>query len=385
MQPLRPLLAAQRPLALALALAALAAGGCGGAGGNATSGRTPQGQASTAGAARGGHGRLTGATGGVAGYRLRAGATTTAPGGRLFSPASLWNRQPASGAPLDPGSQAIVAALSQEVAREEEERRGPWINTSSYGVPLLTVPAGQPTARVQLDHAPDAALSSAWSAVPLPDGARPAAGSDGYLVVWQPSSDRMWEFWRLNRQADGWHAAWGGAIMRVSENRGVYGADAWPGAKPWWGASASSLPLAAGAITIDELRRGEIDHALAISLPDIRAGVFASPARRTDGRSDDPSSLPEGARLRLDPRVDLSRLAMPPVTRAIATAAQRYGIIVRDFAGNVTFSAQDPTPTGSDPYHGPNGLYGGRYPDQLLASLPWSHLQVLRMDLHRRP
>ena len=292
---------------------------------------------------------------------------------------------PAPGTRLDRNSQAMVAALAQEVAREEEKRRGPWINTNSYGVPLLTVPADQPTVRVQLDHPPDAALSSAWSAVPLPESARPAAGSDGYLVVWQPSSDRMWEFWRLNRQADGWHASWGGAIMRVSVNRGVYGPDAWPGAKPWWGASASSLPLGGGAITIGELRRGEIGHALAISLPDVRAGVFASPARRTDGHSADPSSLPEGARLRLDPGLDLSRLAMPPVTRAIATAAQRYGIIVRDFAGNVTFTGEDPTPTGSDPYHGPDGLYGGQYPNLLLASFPWSHLQVLRMDLHRRP
>ena len=57
---------------------------------------------------------------------------------------------PAPGTRLDRNSQAMVAALAQEVAREEEKRRGPWINTNSYGVPLLTVPADQPTVRVQL-------------------------------------------------------------------------------------------------------------------------------------------------------------------------------------------------------------------------------------------
>lgn len=332
--------------------------------------------------------------GGVAGYRAaarrsqhraaREAEAQGAPRARFFSPASFWNRPVPARAKLDPASSSAVARLLAEVAREEEERRGPWINTNSYGVPLISVPATQPTVRVQLDHAPDAALSAAWSSVPLPDGARPAAGSDGYLVVWQPSTDRMWEFWRLVRRTDGWHASWGGAIEHVSRASGVYGPESWPGAKPWWGASASSLPLAGGAITIEELRRGEIDHALAISLPAIRAGVYASPARRTDGSSSDPAALPEGARLRLDPRLDLSRVPMPAATRAIATAAQRYGIIVRDFAGDVTFTGEDPTPTGQDPYHGPGGLYGGEYPNQLLASFPWAHLQLLAMNLHSR-
>lgn len=279
----------------------------------------------------------------------------------------------------------LVGALGREVSQEEQARSGPWINTTSYSVPIFTVSANQPTTSVTLDHAPDAALSAAWSAVPLPSGARASQGSDGNLVVWQPSSDRMWEFWRLHREGDGWHAAWGGAMADVSRNSGVYGPDAWPGAKPWWGATASSLALAGGVMTINELRRGQIDHALAIAVPDVRAGVFASPARRTDGTSPDPSSLPEGARLRLDPRLNLASLEMPPFTRMMAVAAQRYGIIVRDYASKVAFIGQDPSPTGSDPYRRAGGLFEGEYPAQLLASFPWAHLQVLRMDLHRNP
>jgi hypothetical protein len=304
---------------------------------------------------------------------------------RFFSPGSVWNRALAPNAPLDRHSAAIVAALGQDVAQEEAARRGPWINTSSYGVPILTVPADQTTVPVALDHAPDEALSSAWSAVPLPADAQPAEGSDGYMVVWQPSSDRMWEFWRLHREGGAWHASWGGAIRHVSSNSGVFGPDAWPGAKPWWGATASSLALVGGAMTIEELQRGQIDHALAVALPEVRAGVIAAPAQRTDGSSQDPLALPEGARLRLDPHLDLASLQMPPLTREMALAAQRYGIVVRDFASNVAFFGQDPSTTGGDPYHGPSGFFGGEYPAQLLASFPWSHLQVLRMDLHENP
>ena len=117
----------------------------------------------------------------------------------------------------------------------------------------------------------------------------------------------------------------------------------------------------------------------------MRAGIYASPAERTDGEAESPLSLPEGAHLRLDPSLNLAALHLPPFTRMIAEAAQRYGIFVRDRAANVTFYAQDPASTGSNPYTGPDGYFEGRYPGQLLASFPWGHLQLLPMELHENP
>jgi len=300
----------------------------------------------------------------------------------LFSPRSIWNRQLAADAPIDPHSAELVAQFDQQVAQEETERRGPWINTTEYSVPILTVSASQPTVSVRLEHAPEPALSSAWSAVPLPSNAQPAGGTDANLVVWQPSTDRMWEFWQLAHTEGGWSASWGGAIRHVSRNPGVYGPEAWPGAQPWWGASASSLALAGGVMTIEDLRSGTIDHALAISIPEVRAGVFAFPARRTDGTSTNPLALPEGAHLRLDPNLNIASLSLPPLVREMALAAQRYGIVVRDFAGNIAFTAQDPTPTGTEPYSGAGGFFEGKYPTELLAAFPWSDLQVLQLALH---
>ncbi|HEX4466262.1 MAG TPA: hypothetical protein VH025_03680 [Solirubrobacteraceae bacterium] len=312
-------------------------------------------------------------------------AQPTGATGRLFSPESIWNRRVASAATVDPASTEIVHTLLDEVSEEERANTGPWINTTSYGVPIVTVPADEPTVRVALHHAPDAALSAAWSAVPLPPSAQPAAGSDGYMVVWQPSTDRMWEFWRLVHEGDGWSASWGGAMRDVSKSSGVFGPGAWPGAKPWWGASASSLPLAAGAMTISDLRSGRIDHALSIAVPDVRAGVLAAPAQRTDGNSDAPGSLPEGAHLRLDPHLDLRSLHLRPLVYEMALAAQRYGIVVRDFAGNIAFFGQDPSTIRGEPYKGEGGFYEGMTPAELLASFPWSHLQVLKMHLEPNP
>lgn len=313
-------------------------------------------------------------------------ASNASPPFRFFAPTSFWNKPLPANAPLDPSSATIVGAFNEEVAAEERSGSGPWINTTKYSVPVYTVSISQPTVRVTLDRTPISPklqkLQAAWDAVPLPSNAQPASGTDAVLVVWQPSTDRLWEFWRLVHEANGWYASWGGAMQDVSTDPGVFGPKAWPGATSGWGTSASSLSLVGGLISLEDLEKGQIDHAVSMSIPNVRAGVFSSPAQRSDGKSANPLALPEGAHLRLDPNLDLATLHLPPLTLMIAEAAQRYGIFIKDGAHNVTFDAQDPIPTGAEPYAGPNGYFEGKTPSQLLAAFPWSHLELLKMRLH---
>ncbi len=305
---------------------------------------------------------------------------------RFFSPTSFWNEELPADAPLDPSSAAVVGAFDEEIAAEENIKSGPWINATYYSVPIYTVPADQPVAKVMLEDASaTSTLKSAWDAVPLPADAQPAAGGDKHLVVWQPSTDRLWEFWHLQQTSTGWQAAAGGAIEKVSSDSGAYGPEAWPGAEPWWGASGSSLSIAGGLITLEDLEKGEINHALAMAIPNVRVGAYASPAERSDGESTDPLSLPEGAHLRLDPNLDLAALHLPRLTLMIAEAAQRYGIFIRDTGGEASFFAQDPIPTETEPYAGTHGYFEGKSPQRLLESFPWSHLQLLKMELHSTP
>jgi hypothetical protein len=301
---------------------------------------------------------------------------------RFFASTSVWNEPVPASAALDPNSTALVGELDSLIAAEEQAGDGPWINTTSYSYPIYTVPANQPTVKVQLTGSTNAPLSSAWSAVPLPPNAEPAVGTDSVLVVWQPSTDRLWEFWRLKHEPAGWQASWGGAMQHTSSDSGVYGPEAWPGAQTWWGTSASSMSVAGGLITLEDLQKGEINHALAIVLPERRASVYASPAQRTDGKSTNPLSLPEGAHLRLNPNLNLAALHLPHLTLLLAKAAQRYGIFVTDGGAVAGFYAQDPTPTGTNPYAGPGGYFEGVHPSQLLASFPWSQLELLEMELH---
>jgi hypothetical protein len=304
---------------------------------------------------------------------------------RLFSPSSIWNAPIPAGAQVDPSSPRLISALGDEVSREVHSAIGPWIATVKASTPIYVVGARQPPVRVRLDN-PTAwwrkSLQKAFDAVPIPPGAKPALGADAQMTIWQPSSDKLWEFFRMRLETDGWHAAWGGAIAHVSRSAGYYTASSWPGARAGWGASATSLPLAAGLITIADLRAGAIDHALSIALPAPRAGVYARPAERSDGTGG-PDTIPEGARLRLDPKLDLSSLDLPPLTRMIAEAAQRYGIVVRDQTHNgISFYAEDPTQYGGNKlYYGPHGFFDGMTPLQLLARFPWDHLQLLKLQL----
>jgi hypothetical protein len=275
----------------------------------------------------------------------------------------------------------LVAHLLSEVTTEEVGSYGPTINTTDFSVPVYTVGAGEPTVRVILDkHNP--ALSRALSAVPLPSNAHPAAGSDALLVVWQPSTDKMWEFWQLHRVGTHWHCSWGGAMRNVQKSNGIFGVQSWPGAQSYWGASATSLPEVGGLMMSAELKHHQINHVLQLGIPDPREDVWSWPAQRTDGVSTDPASLPEGARLRLPPTLNLGALHLPRLTLEMAQAAQRYGIVIHDTSGVISFYAQDPTPTGTQPYYGPNGLFAGLNPRQLLASFPWKDLEVLKLDLH---
>ena len=216
----------------------------------------------------------------------------------------------------------------------------------------------------------------------MPADALPAAGTDKNLVVWQPSTDRLWEFWRLEQTITGWQAAWGGAIQKASSDSGAYGPEAWPGAKPRWGASASSLSIAGGLITLEDLEKGQINHALAMAIPNRVAGSMPRPPSGPTGTSTEPLSLPEGAHLRLDPSLDLAALHLPRLTLMMAEAAQRYGIFVRDQRRTRSSTRRTRSPTGTEPYTGAHGYFEGTSPQKLLASFPWSHLQLLKMELH---
>jgi hypothetical protein len=311
-------------------------------------------------------------------------------GFRPFAPDSIWNLRLLPTASLSPKSRTYVHWLQQSVAAH-----GAWLNTTNCGMPEYWASANTPTVSVRLAHPSyeDPALIRAWSAVPMPAGAQPANCGDHNFAVLQsqPSGAiKEWEFWEASKSASGvWTAEWGGAMNNVLSDRGIASPLEWtdPSAPTYtarrstygWNVTASGISMLAGVITNQDLESGRINHALSMAVTSAAAREWMWPAQRTDGYSTDPAALPEGAHLRLSPRVNVRALDAPPIVKMIARAAQQYGIVVRDqTASSDVFYAQPPDS------RRPNlvrDLLDGQSLMSVLAAFPWAKLQVLKAPI----
>lgn len=298
------------------------------------------------------------------------------PGDYPFGDRSVW-RQDVSRAPLNPQSAALVANVDRQV-------RDNWGGTAAFNVDnfttsFFTAAADQPTVDVSFDdcqkkgYTPEGLEGPAgqFAGVPIPDEAVPAKGTDAQLTVYQPSTDRLWEFWQA-RQVDGrWQACWGGRIDDASTSPGFFSGG--------FGSAATGLAVSGGTIRVDDVRSGSIEHAIGLQVISPRTpDVISWPAQRSDGWSKDPTAVPEGLRLRLDPAVDVDSLHLTPIATMIAKAAQRYGFIVTDKSGSVSVAAETGSATaGSDPW--PSMMRGVPH-YSILTGFPWDRLQALPVD-----
>lgn len=297
---------------------------------------------------------------------------------RLFSAQSFFNQPIAASAPQASDSAKLVAAFTHQV---QTYYGHVVINTTEWSAPVYTVGANEPTTAVVPENGTCPRGEGVFepfardmSAVPIPAGAQAAKGTDEDMIIWQPSTGHEWELWRAQQEGGRWTACWGGEFQDAYTSEGVL-------PEPL-GVSAAGLSILAGQIHIEELRQGTITHALELTLPDTAASGWVWPANRTDGTSDDAYSIPEGTRFRLKASLNLASLHLNPAALTIATAIQRYGMIVADTAGAVTLEAQDPTPLMRAGQPNPYDKLLSDGPNETLSAIPWSQLEVVSPSDH---
>ena len=153
--------------------------------------------------------------------------------------------------------------------------------------------------------------------VPLPAGATPDPSSDGHLSVIDPRSGCEYDFWQFRRTRGATPRA--GGTRSTSKLRRCI---------PGYSARGSGFALMAGVVLPRELARGRIDHALLLSYPGTRAHGPVHPATESDGRTRGRAAIPEGARLQLDPSLDLDSTRPPGLRahhRARPSGVRRHG------------------------------------------------------------
>ena len=166
-----------------------------------------------------------------------------------------------------------------------------------------------------------------------------AGDGDCHLLVVDPSTQRLYEQWRVNIVGDvyegGCLAVWDLAHTPPAAGRG----------ERCTSADAAGLPMTALLFDADEVAADSIHHAIRLILPNdrIRAGIYVHPATHGTGpgggASGGSDSPPYGARLRL--RSDFPLASLPnDYARAVAHAMMRYGLVLSD-GGNVALTAED--------------------------------------------
>ena len=167
--------------------------------------------------------------------------------------------------------------------------------------------------------------------IPIPAGAEAADGFDAQIIMVDPERGDEWGASVLAENSDGTYEAWN-----------VYHYNtAWTHLRrPTTRASRSGLVARESRTSqawCDRARSrgGSIDHALALSYDSPRH-AYVAPATKSDGASDSPLDLPEGARIQLDPfltELEIRSWECSSACFILAQALQEYGAIVVDNAG----------------------------------------------------
>ncbi|MDP9395279.1 MAG: malectin [Actinomycetota bacterium] len=276
--------------------------------------------------------------------------------GRPFAPDSAYNRPIPAGAVTDPNSAAMVAVIARN--------NRAYANLYDYGDPVFDADSASPQYSVACTM-PWGTCDLETKRIRIPSGAKPTPGTDGRMIIVDWTLREVCDFWQARRTSTGgWETSWGTCASIDGEGSGLSG-----------GATGAGINALAGVVRTYDMRQGRIDHALSFATDNSCQRVFRYPAKKTDGSSARSDCIPEGARIQLDPSINVDAIpGITPGEKAVAKALQVYGAYNRDNAGApMAFSFENPIGE-SDPY--PAAGFGWDYYD--MPHIPWSKIRVLR-------
>lgn len=299
------------------------------------------------------------------------------PTGELFSPTSFWNQPLSANQALNANSANYV---NEFVANTQ--LAGPWINITQYSTPYYIVDSSATKAPVSIVQN---GQTLTWTAlyqvcqqgIPIPANVAASGGLDGEITIYDKSADKLYEFWQFKKVNGQWQASWGGIIDNASTSSGIM-----PtvkntlGGDEQWGATATGLPTIGGTMLLKEVQAGVIPHELAVAI--VRPATWTNyvwPAQRSDGWYTGPNAIPEGTRFRFPANITIDP-NWSPIVKMMVIAIRDYGMIVRDQASSVVFTAEDPTQygKGEDAYA---PYFGGLQLWDVMKQFPWDKLQAL--------
>jgi hypothetical protein len=255
-------------------------------------------------------------------------------------PADNWWHADIRKLPVDPRSKAWMSHMSKGVDLHPDF--GPSFGQGpNYGIPITVVSTSHPRVRVHFQYADE----SDKVRYPLGkdtriEGGRRSSG-DRHAIVVDKDACRLYETFATQKRKGRWHAG-SGAVWSLTSDR--------LRPKGWTSADAAGLPILPGLLRWNEVKHGDIDHAIRFTT-NITSDHFLWPARHEAGSTRSWKYPPMGARFRL--RASYHPTGFGPHAMAVVKAMKKYGLVLAD--------------NGSPWYF--QGEQNARWPDSLIEQL----------------
>lgn len=290
------------------------------------------------------------------------GGTVTPPDARPYLNAADWLWEPI---PDNPVLDANSAAMVTKLAEAGQQRI---LNAFDYAV-TIRGPEGIDAATPRYDINFTAGWGDPFGTtqMPVPDGTPVPPGGDGHVSVVDPVTAKVFNLWQANFSGATKSASYGAMVDETGDGIETVGSS-----------TGAGLARLAGVIRIEELQAGEIPHALFFSTDWAAPGTnFRYPASKSDGNGTGlAGEIPEGARIQLDPSIDVDALPITDGEKIIAKALQTHGAYCGDNGGaRMAFIAEL-----EDGVNNPGATYVGLgigWDYFGLDGIPWSSLRVL--------
>ncbi len=281
-----------------------------------------------------------------------------APRCTLFPPDNPWNQR-VDQLPLAGNSNVIVRSIGLGDKLHPDFGSGKW-RGGPIGIPYTIVSKRQKKVPISFKYGDE----SDPGPYPIPrkaaiEGGRTSDG-DRHVIVVDRGRCKLYEVYDAHRRNRGrrWRAG-SGAVFNLRSNA----------LRPagWTSADAAGLPILPGLARYDEVRKGEIDHAIRFTVERSRK-AYVYPARHHASDRTGSNLPPMGLRMRLKSSVDVSRF--PPQARVVLRALQRYGMILADNGADWYISGAPSPGWDNDDLHELKRITGRDFEVVDTASLP---------------
>ncbi len=245
----------------------------------------------------------------------------------IFPANNPWNTD-ISAYPLHPDSKKIIAGFSTAKLKADFGS-GLW-QGAPIGIPYVVVCGNQQKYNVKFRaNSRDGNYGNESDkgpyAIPLTAPIEGNGKGDSHVIAFDKDSGILYELYNASLGTNQWEAS-SGAIFDLNSNK--------LRKKGWTSADAAGLPIFAGLVRYEEVKKGVIDHAIRFTLEsNIVQPKFIYPARHKVNSTGGVYGLPFGARIRLKASFNISSYSA--TNKIILTAMKKYGLMLADIGSNM--------------------------------------------------